>query len=127
MSAAIIRRRGQGGRRRELSHRWRSRALVIGAVVLLAVAGTVGAVVVNLATSSDTAWWRLIQAHPLRWVFGSTLAIAVMTLLVWWVQRRHERWQATPIPAEQRLESWVVDRPVEVQEVVNALLGRARR
>ncbi|MGK3202231.1 NB-ARC domain-containing protein [Amycolatopsis sp. MEPSY49] len=82
---------------------------------------------VNLATSSDTAWWRPIQAHPLRWVFGSTLATAVLTLLVWWVQRRHERWQATPIPAEQRLESWVVDRPVEVQEIVNALLGRARR
>jgi WD40 repeat protein len=109
-----------------VARRWRSRALVVVAAVLVAVAGTVVAVAVNLATSADTEWWRPIRAHPLRWTAGGTLAVAVTALFAWWVQRRHDQRSATPIPAGQQPESWVVDRPAEVQEIVTALLGRAR-
>ncbi|WP_158226759.1 NB-ARC domain-containing protein [Amycolatopsis vastitatis] len=99
---------------------------MIVAAVLVALAGTLAAVTVNLATAADTTWWHPIQAHPLRWTIGGTLAVAVTSVFAWWVHRRHEQRLATPIPAEQRPESWVVDRPVEVQEIITALLGRAR-
>jgi len=47
-------------------------------------------------------------------------------LLTWQAQRWYDRGPAELVPAAQPLPSWVVDRPAEVREVVEAL-GRGAR
>ena len=62
-----------------------------------------------------------MERHPLWWTAGATAAVAGAGLLVWWAQRWYDRGLAELVPAVQRPEPWVVDRPAEVSQVVAAL------
>ncbi|MFI5851808.1 NB-ARC domain-containing protein [Micromonospora chalcea] len=98
--------------------------LVATAGVLTAVAGSVLAVAINVATGGTARRLPAIEAHPWWWSLGATLALAAAGLLGWWAQRRYEQGLASLVPAEQRPESWVVDRPVEVEQIVRTLRRR---
>src|ERR1039458_789505 len=87
-------------------------------------AGVVLAVVVNVATGGTAAWFPAAGRHPLTWTAGATAAVAGASLLVWGAQRWYERGLAVLVPAVQRPEPWVVDRPAEVGQVVAALRRR---
>lgn len=93
-------------------------------ILVAAVAASVVAVAVNVATGGSSLWFPPVEAHPLRWAAGGTAAVAWSGLLVWWAQRVFDRWLAQLVPAEQRPEPWVVDRPQQVKEVVAALCRR---
>jgi len=101
--------------------RWRRQALLILAGVVAATAATVLAVAANVATGGTAKWFPPVERHPLWWTAGATAAAAVASLLVWAAQRRYERGLSVLVPAVQRLEPWVVDRPAEVDQVVAAL------
>ncbi|WP_410676915.1 NB-ARC domain-containing protein [Amycolatopsis sp. cmx-4-68] len=98
--------------------------MVVLAFVVAAVAATVVAVAVNVATGGSSSWLPAVEAHPLRWMVGSTGLVAVAGWGVWLSQRVWERRLAELVPAPQRPEGWVVGRPVEVGQVVAALRGR---
>jgi hypothetical protein len=100
--------------------RWRL-ALLILAGVLTAVAGTVLAVAVNVATGGTARWFPTMERYALWWTAGATVNVAGAGLLVWHAQRWYERGLAELIPAVQRPERWVVDRPAEVNKIVAAL------
>jgi hypothetical protein len=97
--------------------------LVPVAVAALAAAGaaTVAAVAVNAATSGTAGWYRGVERHPLWWTACATVAVAVAGLLAWRVQGWYDRGLAELVPAVQRPEPWVVDRPEEVSQIVVAL------
>ncbi|MEU3622775.1 NB-ARC domain-containing protein [Amycolatopsis coloradensis] len=95
-------------------------------VIAAAAATTVVAIAVNLATSADLPWLAVFKKNLLWWVVGSTAAVAVTAFVVVQVQRFADRRIDELLPAEQRLEPWIVDRPDEVRQVVNALLRRPR-
>ncbi|WLS43213.1 NB-ARC domain-containing protein [Micromonospora profundi] len=98
--------------------------LVTTAGVLAAVAGTLLAISVNVATGGTARRLPAIEAHPWWWSIGMTLALAAAVLLGWWAQRRYEQALVSLVPAEQRPESWVVDRPVELDRIVRTLRRR---
>ena len=100
--------------------RWRRLALLILAGVMAA-AATVLAVAVNVATGGTANWFPPVERHPLGWTAGATAAVAVASLLVWAAQRWYERGLSVLVPAVQRPEQWVVDRPAEVDRIVAAL------
>ena len=100
---------------------WRL-ALVAGAGVLAAAAGTVLAVALNAATGGMARWFPTMDRYPLWWAAGATVAVAVAGLVVWRVQAWYERRSTELVPAVQRPEPWVVGRPDEVNQVVAALL-----
>src|ERR1017187_6708036 len=104
--------------------RWWRLALLVLAGMAAAAAGTVLAVVVNVATGGTAAWFPAAGRHPLTWTAGATAAGAGASLLVWGAQRWYERGLAVLVPAVQRPEPWVVDRPAEVGQVVAALRRR---
>ncbi|WP_432875944.1 NB-ARC domain-containing protein [Kribbella sp. CA-245084] len=52
------------------------------------------------------------------------MAVAAAGLLMWWAQRSYERHLAQLVPATQRPEPWVIDRPVELSKIVQALRTR---
>jgi NB-ARC domain/WD domain, G-beta repeat len=99
---------------------WRLVPVAVAALVA-AVAATVAAVAVNAATSGTAGWYRVVEGHPLWWTAGATVAAAAAGLLAWRVQGWHDRRLAELLPAVQRPEPWVVDRPAEVGQVVAAL------
>ena len=99
---------------------WRLVPLVLAGVVAAA-AATVLAVAVNVATGGTAKWFPPVERHPLRWTAGATAAVAVAGLLVWAAQRWYERGLSVLVPAVQRPEPWVVDRPAEVDRIVRAL------
>ncbi|NUT51300.1 MAG: hypothetical protein HOV94_28965 [Saccharothrix sp.] len=101
-----------------------ARVLVAAGIVAAAAAATLLAVVVNIATGGDAGLFPWAAEHPLRWVVGATVAVASSSGWVVWAQRRVDRRLMALIPAPQRPESWVVDRPAEVAAVVAALRGR---
>ena len=103
--------------------RWRL-ALVVMVAALAAVAGTVLAVAVNVATGGTARWFPTMGRHPVLWTAGATAAIFVAALLGWAAQRWYERGLKAQVPAVQRPESWVVDRPAEVDQIVSALRRR---
>jgi WD40 repeat protein len=104
--------------------RWWRFLLLTVAGVLTAVAGTVLAVAVNVATGGTARGLPWIEGHPWWWSAGSTLAVAGAGLVVWWAQRMFEPRSAGLVPVVRRPESWVVDRPVEVDRIVGALRAR---
>ena len=105
--------------------RWWRLALLVLAGVVAAAAGTVLAVAVNVATGGTARWFPAVQRHPLWWTAGATAAVAAGSLLVWGAQRWYDRGLSVLVPAVQRPEPWVVDRPGEVGQVVAALRRRA--
>ena len=99
---------------------WRL-AVVVLAGLAAAVVTTVVAVAVNALTSGPSGWYRLIERHPLWWSAAATAAAGGLALLVWRVQAWYDRESAELVPAVERPEAWVVDRPAEVNQVVAAL------
>ena len=108
--------------------RWWRLALLVLAGGVAAGAGTVLAVVVNVATGSTARWFPWSAAagrHPLWWIIGATAGVAAAGLLVWGAQRWYDRGHSMLVPAVQQPEPWVVDRPGEVDQVVAALRRRS--
>ncbi|WP_410790641.1 NB-ARC domain-containing protein [Kribbella sp. C-35] len=103
--------------------RGRRTVLLITASVV-ALAGTGLTVAANVATGGSAEWFPPIDRHPLWWVAGTTLVVAASGLFLWQVQRAYERGLSMRIPVAQRPESWMVDRPVEVTQIVRALRRR---
>ena len=101
--------------------RWWRLALLVLAGVVAAAAATVLAVAVNVATGGTAKWFPPVERHPLWWTAGATVAVAAASLLVWAAQRWYERGLSVLVPAVQRPEPWVVDRPAEVDQIVAAL------
>ena len=103
--------------------RWGRLGLVALAGLIAAGAAAVLAVVVNLATGGTAGWFPFPSAgrHPLWWMSGATAAVALASLLVWAAQRWYERGLSVPVPAAERLEPWVVERPDQVGQIVAAL------
>ncbi|MEU4807193.1 NB-ARC domain-containing protein [Actinosynnema sp. NPDC023587] len=99
--------------------------LVVGVPALaVVVTTTLVAVSVNVFTELEVPLLGPVREHPLRWVLGTTAVLVLCTLLVWWGQRSHDRRLGALVPAEQRPEPWVVDRPAPVRRVVAALCRR---
>ena len=105
--------------------RWWRLALLVLAGVVAAAAATVLAVAVNVATGGTARWFPAVERHPLWWTAGATAAVAAASLLVWGAQRWYDRGLSVLVPAVQRPEPWVVDRPAEVDQIVAALRRRA--
>ena len=105
--------------------RWWRLVLLVLAGVMAAAAGTVLAVAVNVATGGTARWFPAVQRHPLWWTAGATAAVAAGSLLAWGAQRWYDRGLSVLVPAVQRPEPWVVDRPGEVGQIVAALRRRA--
>jgi len=105
---------------------WWRLALLVLAAALAAAATTVLAVVVNVATGGTAPWFPYAVRHPAWWTAGATVAVGGASLLVWASQRWYDRWLKALIPAIQQREPWVVDRPIEVGQVVAALRQRRR-
>jgi WD40 repeat protein len=101
--------------------RWWRLALLVLAGLVAAAAATVLAVAVNVATGGTAKWFPPVERHPPRWTIGATMAVAVASWLVWAAQRGYERGLSVLVPAVQRPEPWVVNRPAEVDQIVAAL------
>jgi hypothetical protein len=99
---------------------WRLAPVVV-AGALAAVAGTVLAVALNVATGGTARWFPSMERYALWWTGGATAGVAGAGFLVWWAQRRYDQGLAELIPAVQRPEPWVVDRHAEVNQIVAAL------
>ena len=100
---------------------WRFAPLVLASVVT-AVAPAVLAVAGNVLTGATAPkGFPGLQRHPLWWTAGATAAVAAAWLLAWAAQRWYERRLSLLVPAVQRPEPWVVDRPTEVDQIVAAL------
>lgn len=80
---------------------------------------------VNVATGGSSPWLPMVESHPLRSTVVATLAVAMTSLLAWWTHRQADAQWSAVVPVAQRPEPWVVDRPVEVGQVVSALVSRA--
>ena len=110
-----------------MRRRWRLVVVIVAAVVGV-VAATIAAIAVNVATSSNVTWWPSwlpsINDNYLRWLAGSMAAVAGSGLFGWWAQRWYERGLVPLVPVPQRPDSWVVDRPEELTEIVAALRRR---
>jgi len=104
---------------------WRF-ALVGVAGLLAAAVATVLTVVANVATGSQARWFSwsgAVGRYPLWWIFGATVAVAGAGLLVWRVQSWYDQGLGERVPAVDRPEPWVMDRPDKVNQIV-AALGR---
>jgi hypothetical protein len=96
-------------------------AMVVVAGLAGAAAAAVMSVALNVATGGSARWFPGMDRHPLRWSVAATVAVGAAGLLAWWAQRRYDQGLAELVPAVQRPEPWVVDRPAEVGQVVAAL------
>jgi WD40 repeat protein len=109
-----------------VQRRWWKYGLFGAVSIMGAAAGTVLAVAVNVATGGTAAAFPWIEDHPWRWTAGATITVAGCGVLLWLAQRMLERQWSDLVPIDQRLESWVVDRPDEVRKVVKALVAQRR-
>ena len=82
--------------------RWWRFLLLSAAVLIAAVAGTVLAIAVNVATGGTAHPFPFIEHHPWRWSAGATIAVAGAGLLVWLAQRVYER---RPMPPQTSTET----------------------
>jgi NB-ARC domain-containing protein len=104
--------------------RWWRLALLTLAGVVAATAATLLAVAVNVATGGTAGWFGWVPglaAWPQWWAVGATVGVAAGGVVAWGAQLWYERGLAGLVPAVQRREPWVVDRPAEVDKVVAAL------
>jgi WD40 repeat protein len=105
---------------------WRLVPVAVAALAVAA-AATAVSVAVNMLSGSTTGWFRAMERHPLRWTLYATGAGAAASLLGWAAQRWYERGFEELVPAVQRPEPWVVDRPAKVSQVVAALKRKSGR
>ena len=101
--------------------RWMRLVVVLCAGALAAVAGTVLAVAVNVATGGSAEWFPLAARHPVALTFAATAVVAVAGLAVWQAQRWYELGLDELVPAVRQLTPETVSRPDEVRQVVRAL------
>ncbi|WLS43253.1 NB-ARC domain-containing protein [Micromonospora profundi] len=94
------------------------------ATLVAGVATAVAGVALNAATGGTATWFPTMDQQYLWWLAGATGAVSVSGLLGWWAQRWYERGLVALVPAEQRPESLVVDRPAEIGQIVRALRRR---
>jgi WD40 repeat protein len=95
-------------------------------VIAAASAATLVAVAVNVATGGSAPWLPAVERQPLWWAGAGTAVIAVAGLAGTWTQRLLDR-QLPVVPAEQRPESWIIERPVEVDRIVDGLRQHGSR
>jgi hypothetical protein len=93
---------------------------------MAAAAASVAGIALNAATGGAAPWFPSMDEHYIWWLAGGTATGAAAGLLVWWSQRWYERGLDALLPAQQRPEPWMVDRPAEVAQIVTALV-RPRR
>ncbi|WP_433796836.1 NB-ARC domain-containing protein [Actinoplanes sp. CA-252034] len=105
--------------------RWRW-VLVVASTLAAACAATLVAVAVNVATGGVAPWFPAVERQPLGWAVAGTALVAVAGLAGNWTQRRVDGPLAV-VPAEERPESWIVERPLEVDRIVDALCRRGSR
>jgi hypothetical protein len=98
---------------------------VAGAGLLTAASGALLAIAVNAATGAPVRWFPAVERHPLWWTAGATFGVAGAGLLAWAAERWYESGLRELVPARQRPEPWVVDRPAEVNQIVAAVRRRA--
>jgi hypothetical protein len=55
-------------------------------------------VALNVATGGTAKWFPTVDQHYLRWLAGSTGAVAACGLLAWWAQRWYERGLVALVP-----------------------------
>ncbi|BBH63407.1 hypothetical protein ACTI_00920 [Actinoplanes sp. OR16] len=94
---------------------------VVLAGLLLSTATLLSAVAINVATGGDAPWFPTMDDHPLRWAAASVPLVALGGWLIWWAQRGYESQRTALIPASQRPEPWMVDRPRELAAIIRAL------
>src|SRR4051794_36595597 len=96
--------------------------LVVIAALLGAASAALASVAANAATNSEVPWWPSwlpsMADNYLWWLTGSILAVAGSAWFGVWAQRRYEGVLSELVPAPQRREPWVVDRPAEVGRIV---------
>jgi WD40 repeat protein len=93
----------------------------------LVVLGSLTGFAINAATSERNRWpWglELIRVHPFGWSVGFTALVVIVGSSVSRLQRVSQRREMATVPAVERPEPWVVDRPTEVKRVVTALRRR---
>ncbi|MEU7908539.1 NB-ARC domain-containing protein, partial [Actinoplanes sp. NPDC049118] len=95
-------------------------------MIAAASAATLVAVAVNVATGGSAPWFPAVEQRPLWWAGFGTAGTAVAGLAGSWAQRLIEH-QLPMVPAEQRPESWIIERPVEVDRIVEGLRRRGSR
>lgn len=105
---------------------WRRSLLVAAAALIPAAVQAVASVAGNVATGGTAKPFPAIERHPWLWLAGATALAAEASLLAWWAQRRYEQSLAALVPAVQKPPKWVVERPVEVDQVVTAVRKGAR-
>ena len=103
---------------------WAGKTLVVLAAVASATAGVLASVAGNASTGSPVSWLPSMSQHRLQWLAGSVFAVAGAALFGLWAQRRYELGLGALVPAAQRPESWMVDRPAEIGVIVRALCRR---
>lgn len=106
--------------------RWRLSLAVALLAVAAAVVAAVSGIATNVAATAGAKWFPTMDDHPISWLAGATVAVAVIAVMIWSVQRRYERSLTELIPAAAAPESWMVDRPAEVASIVGALRSRCR-
>ncbi len=104
---------------------WRWVFLGLSAIAAASTAALV-AVAVNVATGGSAPWFPAVERQPLWWAVAGTAAMAVAGLVGTWSQRLIDR-QLPVVPAEQRPESWIIERPSEVDQIVDGLRRRRGR
>lgn len=105
------------------SRRWWTGLFLLGGL-LAAIAGTVLAVAVNVATDDQRPWLGVFKEHPVWWVAASTAAVACAGWLMWWAQRGGGRASAELRPARVDVDAAIVARPAELEKLVSSLLVR---
>ena len=99
---------------------------VVASVLAAAFAATLVAIAVNVATGGTAPWFPAVEQRPLWWAGAGTAMVAMAGLTGTWTQRNIDRPLAV-VPAEQRPEPWIVERPREVDRIVDALRQRGSR
>ncbi|MEV0731570.1 NB-ARC domain-containing protein [Polymorphospora sp. NPDC050346] len=97
--------------------------VMVGSGIVGALAASVAGVAGGAATGGEVPWFPTMEQHPLWWLAGSTIAVAASGSFGWWAQRWYERVLVDSVPVALRPESWMVDRPAELTEIVQALRG----
>jgi len=106
--------------------RWWRWVLLTLSAVATATAATLVAIAVNVATGGTAPWLPAVEQQPLWWSAGGTAAVAVAGVAGWWTRGAVDR-PLPLVPAEQRPEPWIVGRPREVDQIVDALLHSGGR
>ncbi|GAA0505584.1 ATP/GTP-binding protein [Paractinoplanes deccanensis] len=82
--------------------RWWRLSLLVAAGVVGALATTVGAVAVNVATGGTARPLPWVERHPWQWSVGAAIAVAAAGMVGYFAQRWYDRGSARHAPVKQR-------------------------